>query len=131
MLQGIPHDQVNFYWQQVLPFIERALKESQGDYTSTDIYLALRERDMQLWVWVEKDQITSVLVTQILSYPEKNVCLLFLGAGDGIEYWKDDETVFSWARDNNCQEAEIVGRKGWGRALDGWKETATHFRRAL
>lgn len=130
MLLGIPHDQVNFYWGQCAPFIERALDESPKDFTLTDIYLAVCERNMQLWVWIEDERILAVLVTEVVKYPQKTVCLMLLGAGSKIVSWIDDETIYEWARDQGCDEMEIYGRKGWGRAL-GWKAIATHFRREL
>lgn len=134
MLHGIAWDQIDFVWPQCLPLLDKGLIESQNDFSELDIYDALKSRDMQLWVWSEKDQITCVLVTTILRYPQKFICQMLVMGGTGMEDWKDDacEEFYAWARSNNCDSIDIHGRKGWGRALgDGWQEINTHFRRKL
>ena len=131
MLTGILSSDLDEFWHKVRPLIQRAIDESDGDYLIDDIYEALWLRDMQLWVWYQDGEIIGALVTEILDRPENRVCTLVLGGGAGLDFWKNDTTIYRWAKGNGCSSVEIHGRKGWGRVLSGWKETSTNFRRDL
>lgn len=131
MLEGILSTDLDSIWETVKPFIEQALEESPNDYTSQDIYEAVLLRDMQLWVWKENEKIIAALVTELRDFPRKKICTLVLGAGAGLDIWKDDDAIFRWAKERGCHSVEIFGRRGWGKALTGWREVDTHFRRDL
>lgn len=131
MLHGVPAGQLEAHWHVVLPHIERALESGAGDYKPADVFREIKARDAQLWVWAEKDRVKAACVTKVIQYPQKKVCLIMLGAGDGLKQWRDDGTIEAWARGNGCTELEIYGRRGWGRALDGWDEIHTHFRKVI
>ena len=104
------------YW------IEQALKHSGGTHDLVDIFQGIAERKYQL-----KKKKKGCLVTEILEYPKKKVCHVFLGAGEMNQLTDMHESVIAWAKQLKCTELTISGRKGWVRALKnhGWKEAQT------
>ncbi len=104
------------YW------LEEALKYSGGTHDLVDIFQGIAERKYQFWP-AEK----GCLVTEILQFPKKKVCHVFLGAGEMNQLKDMHESVIFWAKKLNCTELTISGRKGWVKALKshGWKEAQT------
>jgi len=62
-------------------------------------------------------------VTEIVTYPRKKVCNIFLGGGDKSEIIALHPQIEAWAKENGCLALTISGRKGWIRQLaeKGWK----------
>jgi|TARA_R110000796_G_scaffold2884_1_gene11147 hypothetical protein len=87
--------------------------------TVSDIYQFVMDGTWMLWVCQIPDtkEITSVLVTEFIHYPQVcNLRVVFLSGDD--EDWAYGIKVFEdFARINDCSEVEILGRKGWERVL--------------
>jgi hypothetical protein len=131
MLHGIKSTYVDLYWGEIEPFVKSALDTSCGDYSIENVYYAIKNQDMQLWAWVEKDTIVAAAITSIVIYPLKKVCLIQLAGGSAMSEWKNESLIEDWATAHGCTEMEIYGRRGWLRALKDWKEVFTHFRKRL
>ena len=108
-------DEVNDeIWDVVEPNVQRALDRNQGDMDAADVRRFVERNDMQLWVSPQ-----CVGVTQIIQYPKKRVFMLFLGAGDDLEEFKQCvDQLHDYARQIGCDAVEIQGRKGWEKVLD-------------
>jgi hypothetical protein len=123
-VQVDPED-LEFIWSQVEPQISRAL---EGSYSSYDIMKYIKENRMQLWIsW--NDGIEASFVTEVCDYPQIRVMRWVLAGGSNIENWLNPmkEKVESWAKKNNCQRLEIVGRKGWTKILRDYEPQAVYF----
>ena len=102
------------------PTIEHMLtRVADEKVTVSDIYQFVMDGTWMLWVCQIPDtkEITSVLVTEFIHYPQvTNLRVVFLSGDD--EDWAYGIKVFEdFARINDCSEVEILGRKGWERVL--------------
>lgn len=132
MLHGIPHDQIDNVWGKVAPILQRAVDKSQHDYAIQDIYAALKQRDMQLWVWVENDAIEACCITQIISYPRRRICQMPFIAGNKMKNWlSTEETIVAWAKERGCSQFEGFARDGWLRVLKNWSKVWNTIRRDI
>lgn len=104
------------------PVLERALARMEGLMSSDDVLELLRKDEAQFWPYGE-----SCAVTELIRYPAGTLCRIWLGAGDLDELRIVEEMIRRWAKQQGCLGTEIVGRDGWGRALDGYRKVASVF----
>jgi hypothetical protein len=129
VITQVPVEDLEFIWSQVKPQIEKAL---DGSYSSYDILEYIKQNRMQLWIsW--NDGIEASFVTEVCDYPQLRVMRWVLAGGSNMESWLDLVTskVEDWAKRNNCQRLEIVGRKGWTKVLRDYKPQAVYFVKEL
>lgn len=108
-------------WPAVWPLIEKALDKTWASnyYNEYDVYQAILDRDMQLWVCVVDNTVTAALVTQVLEYPRvKTFDILFVG-GDNVDKWLNEawEELKLFGKSHNCKYMRGFGRAGWQRKL--------------
>lgn len=97
--------------------VERAVAY-QDTHTLGDVAREIIDGKAQHWRG-EKSEI----VTEIKSFPLMKVCRIWLAGGDMDELVNVMlPDVEAWAKDNGCARVEIVGRKGWKRALPEYRE---------
>jgi len=129
VITQVPVEDLEFIWSQVKPQIEKAL---DGSYSSYDILEYIKQNRMQLWIsW--NDGIEASFVTEVCDYPQLRVMRWVLAGGSNMESWLDLVTskVEDWAKRNNCQRLEIVGRKGWTKVLRDYEPQAVYFVKEL
>lgn len=129
VITQVPVEDLEFIWSQVKPQIEKAL---DGSYSSYDILEYIKQNRMQLWIsW--NDGIEASFVTEVCDYPQLRVMRWVLAGGSNMESWLDlvASKVEDWAKRNNCQRLEIVGRKGWTKVLRDYKPQAVYFVKEL
>jgi hypothetical protein len=134
VFEGILSKDVPTVWGRVAPILQRAIDLSQGDYLAKDVYHALKAKDMQLWVWREGQEISTVWITQILNYPQRKVCQLLFVAGSGLrQKLATEETFVQWAKAQGCTQCELGGRDGWLRVLAprNWFKVWTTMRKDI
>ena len=126
---GIGANQVYEFWHMVEPLIEKALEYSDGKYEIWDIFNSIESKEMQLWLVTEDKKIIGCGVTQIVVYPQKNICLIVLLAGEDFDKWAHFlNEVKEWAKDIGCKSIETYGRPGWERKLKNWTKIHTVLR---
>lgn len=100
----------------------RALEYAGGTHTLDDVWEAIKEGKLQLWLGPH-----SVLVTEVQSYPQHKTLHFFLGGGVMEEIRAMYPVVMAWGRDEmGCTKASLAGRPGWTRSFlvaDGWKSS--------
>ena len=134
ILTGVPSTHVDQLWPYIVPLILRGLAESDGRYKPDDILVDLLTGDKQLWIEGD-DRVTAICITNIITGPRRKRLTLFLCAGDGV-IQRLPETlpvIEAWAKEQGCDQAEIVGRREWVRVLadSGYLEGATILRKDL
>ncbi len=104
-------------WPHVVDHIKRAIDRG-SDYTLEQIFDGLITRDFQLWT-SQSETIEAALVTAIQDDATGRFCLLLAAGGENMDAWLDFIGVIEeWARDHNCHEMRIYGRRGWAKVLD-------------
>lgn len=107
-------------WLRCSRWIEDALEYAHGSHTLGDVWDAVERGDAQFWP-AEK----AGLVTEIIDYPQRRTLRFWLAGGD-LETLKIlEEQAIEWSKEWGCTAAEIIGRRGWIRALDGYEEAGT------
>jgi len=117
-------DDVFKVWKDIKKYIERSCKRSNGRHKAT------------LWIAFEEDQnvIKGCVITTFIYYPT-GLKMLHISqlAGKNMEDWIEvgRPILNSWAKDNQCDGIEAMGRKGfahWSTKKDeNWQASHVHF----
>lgn len=109
------------------PWIEAALKRDViATHDAEDVWELIKAGHAQLWPTPN-----SVVVTKIDAYPKARVLTFWVAGGKLKEIRFTEAQVYAWARVAGCTFAAIAGRRGWARALKGYKETGSIVVRKL
>jgi hypothetical protein len=117
-------DDISMVWDDVVVFIDEALKHGEGELKSEDLILPLSQGEQRLWVALEDGKIIAAMITEIIPYPRKRVLRIITIAakdGHGMEKWYDFlPMVEGFALNNGCSSLEAWTRKGMARKLKDW-----------
>ena len=110
---------VDVFWDKVEHWIESATKQSKGRHTLESTRKLLLSGNMEMFLVLVNKAICAVYVVQKTFYPAKSVLsILFCGGSKVIKNIKKIENFFiNYAKQKGCEALEIIGRKGWGRAI--------------
>lgn len=101
----------------LIPAIER-----EGTHTERDVFDRIVDGHAQLW-----SASASACVTELVEYPRRKVCRVWLGGGDLDEMVEVlCPAVQAWAREHGCSRAEVNGRR-WCRLLGGQESYITRI----
>lgn len=107
-------------WERCSGFMQDALKYAQNSHTLDDVLRLVLVGDAQFW---PADK--AALVTEIIDYPQRRTLRFWLAGGDLETLLGLEKEAMEWSKHWNCVASEIVGRRGWMRALDGYEIAAT------
>lgn len=96
--------------------IEAALEHAHESHTIYDVLDAIKENRAQFFPLPN-----SAIVTEIVDYPQRSVCRIWLAGGDMDELLEAEKMIARWAKGIGCTGMEIIGRKGWERKLKDYK----------
>jgi hypothetical protein len=123
-------------WKYVDKFLERSCKRSNGRHTIDTIYKQLIDNHANLWVVYNTDEdiVKGCVITNFVLYPTglKMLNILQL-SGKNMEDWMETgkPILFDWAKKNNCNGVEAVGREGMSNWLTDkdtkWKKNNLFF----
>ena len=118
-IKQVDRECVDVFWDKVKNWIYSAAKQSKGRHTLKTTYNLLKDGQMTMFLITHNKAISAVYVVQKVFYPAKQVlCILFCGGSRVIKNIKKIESFFSsYAKKNQCDGLEIIGRKGWGKAI--------------
>lgn len=111
--------------------IEKVLNVGRGEHRPKDVFDALTEGAMTLWVAPSRHNIAAMAITEIARYPQYRTCRVILGAGKLDLIVKNIEPIEDWARTRGCVAVEMNGRAGWERILTDWQKTHIVLRKDL
>lgn len=106
-------------FERLAHHIDNALAYSNDSHTSIDVLDAIKTGNAQFFPLQN-----SVIVTEIVDYPQKSVCRIWLAGGDMDELIEAEKKVCEWAKDIGCHGIEINGRKGWERQLKDYRASS-------
>lgn len=107
-------------FERLAHHIDAALAYSGDTHSSLDVLDAIKQGKAQFFPLEN-----SVIVTEIVDYPKKAVCRIWLAGGDMGELIKAEKELVKWAKDHGCSGMEIIGRKGWERQLKDYSPAST------
>ena len=123
----VSDEDIDFIWEECEPLIDSALKHSEGELISSDVYEQLINGAMQLWVAMEYGETIAAMITQVISYPRKRVLrVITLGGkdGSGLDKWYMFlDMVEGFALRTACSALEAWTRKGMARKLKDWNHS--------
>jgi hypothetical protein len=123
----VSDEDIDFIWEECEPLIDSALKHSEGELISSDVYDQLINGAMQLWVAMEYGETIAAMITQVISYPRKRVLrVITLGGkdGSGLDKWYMFlDMVEGFALRTGCSALEAWTRKGMARKLKDWNHS--------
>lgn len=110
--------------------IEAALKYADDSHSFEDIVRGIEDGQLQFWPGPN-----SVIITEILTYPNYRALNFFLAGGDITELEAMYTPIEDWAQARGCDRAILTGRKGWERSFltktQGWRSTLTVYEKKL
>lgn len=108
--------------------IEQALRHAGGTHSFEDVAAGVADGRFQFWPAPH-----SVVVTEILQFPQRKVAHCFLAAGRMEEIQIQRRWLEDWARMCGCESVTIAGRSGWERVLgpDGYEKAAVLLEKKL
>jgi hypothetical protein len=94
------------------PWIAAALEYSGGTHTLDDIAEGVARGLFQFWPGR-----TSVIITEIITYPRLRACHYFLVGGTLEELALMRPEIEAWAKQLGCSRMTTAGRRGWLRTF--------------
>ncbi len=103
--------------------LARALEYTGGTHTLDDVWEGVLDGRFQLWTGPG-----SIVVTELLAYPQCRTLHFFLAAGKMEELTAMYPAILEWGKALGCSKASLAGRPGWTRGFlqrEGWR--ASHL----
>ena len=108
--------------EDVAPLIEKVKEHTEGEFEADDYLEPLTHGDMQLWIATEDNNMHSAMITQIVTYPQKQILRVISIAGsDFKKLYEFNDMVESFAIRTGCSGMELWGRRGWKKLLPDWE----------
>lgn len=109
-------------WERCKHWIEDAIAYNGRTMTIDDVEAGIVSGKYQFL-----PDSASAMVIEIADLPRKKLVNFLLAGGDLNQLQKAEQKVTKWARQVGLDGAMIIGRRGWGKALEGYKEAATVY----
>lgn len=106
--------------------IEPALNYSGNAFSWHDVLDRVASGKAKIW-----NNGDAAGVTEVLNFPQKRVCNVWLAGGRMESLLSMLDDVLVWAKENNCSEVTVQGRKGWQRILPGFSMRNVELVRAI
>jgi hypothetical protein len=114
-------------YNRVWPWLEKAAKRFGNTHTKEHVLQRILDGRAQLWT-----ERNAALVTSIERYDSGYVEVRgWLGGGSIAGLKTIEKRVEVWAKSIGAQRLTILGRRGWLRALTGWRELAVLMAKEL
>ena len=107
-------------WDRCAPFIEAALAHANGTHSLADVLRLVAEGEAQFWPFED-----AAIVTEIVRYPQRTILRFWLAGGKLQTLLNAEPEVIVWSKQWGCNGVEIIGRRGWNRALNDYKSNST------
>jgi len=126
----VPPKDVHLLWPQAGPLIRAAIERTDlSDFA--DIERDVLAGDQILWLALS-DHIEAAATTHLIKTRGKPVLVITACAGDHRERWMPLlASIEKYAKDEGASRVRIYGRKGWSRALTGYRVEHVIMERAL
>jgi predicted Fe-S protein YdhL (DUF1289 family) len=109
--------------------LQRALNFAGDTHALEHVARAVKDGEANWWQGDRSD-----IITEFYEYPlSGRACRVWLASGDMAECLRMYDDIEDWARANNAERMEIVGRPGWRRVMAGrgFTEAGVALRKGL
>jgi hypothetical protein len=108
--------------------LNQALTDAGGTATIDDLIAQARDGRVRIF-----HRAHSLAITEILGFPQKNVCNVVACAGRLPEILEMEPEIEAFAREHDCAFMVTHGRSGWGRVgrKTGWVPVSMRFQKSL
>lgn len=122
LFSGVTTDQLQYVWPAVQPLVKKFLDTDPGLFEPQDILAALFNKDMQLWVTLDKEnnnKIIGAIVTEIVDYPRMRVLRIFGLGGKDFSDWIHlaDKELSAFQQHVGAKRMEAFVRPGLAKIL--------------
>lgn len=124
-------EQIDSLWPEFGHHIERLERET--GLLASQIRDDLKVAKQQLWGF-QTEVITGVAITNVYKTARGSVCEIYGACGTESAPGQIDaiyEAIEKWANDIGCTRMRVLGRKGWKRRLNGYRETGIILEKEL
>ena len=130
--QIVQPEDIAYIWEEVAPLLHTVREHTEGELETDDFLEPLTHGDMQLWIATEGSTVHGVMVTQLVTYPQKKILRIISLAGDNFEELREfQEMIEAFAVKTGCTALEMWGRKGWKKLLPDWEDTYVVYTKDL
>lgn len=112
-------EDIDVLWGMVEPLIEKGLEHTLGGWNVDDIYRALHDRNVRLWItYTDDGKILAAAICEIRKFPQRTVAYILIAAGKDIELWEAHyESIGEWAMENGADVLVAYTRPGIAKRL--------------
>jgi hypothetical protein len=121
-------DELGEFWPTIIKFLGMI----DADWTTDQVYEAIKDKKAQVWGMVDGGVVTVIWITRIEKARDL-YGLVWIAAGQGLEkglplFLSETER---WFKEMGCKEVRLLGRRGWKRVLPGYEESRIELRKKL
>lgn len=125
-----PPEIVLQHWDDVAPFLQRAVDYSNGELSVDILKQRVAERDVVVATVFDDGKLISVISFDTLNFETGMKALnIQCAGGERIDEWYEDieKIANELAKKNGCSHVYIIGREGWMRKMKhlGYKTVHT------
>jgi len=112
---AIHPNEVDHIWDQVVGYLQRALKYDLGQSDIEEIYKQIKSGHQLLLLVVDDSRIIAAVTAIIMD----DRCNIVLAGGEAVEEWEDLilDNIRILAKEQGANRITITGRQGWARRL--------------
>lgn len=129
---GIRSADVHRVAPELMPLL-REFEEQTCVAVAEEVIEQAKRRASQLWTYHDGEKLRCVVATTVNEGVRRKGCLVWVCVGH--EFLELATGVLSaienWAQSIGCTHVEIVGRKGWGRVIEGYRRAAVVLEKRL
>jgi hypothetical protein len=128
----VPVTHLHLVLHDTMKLLRPAIERSNGRWTVEDVMATLFAGQSQLWLSVRDGKPEAALVGKIVNYPRMNVYFVHFLGGCGMRKWyRLLPEIERWAKLHGCSELDMMGRKGFLRALKDWSPSWVCMRKPI
>lgn len=122
-------------WPRITPHLTKLCDRHGRDrWTEADLLAECQSGHKQLWIACDPSDVYCACLTEIVNCPQGRWGRVVALGGHDMRRWIEGlRTIEAWMKGRGCIGVEIIGRKGWERALarDGYMAESVMLSRRL
>lgn len=134
-ITAIPKLYLSTVFPVIAHFIQEAISVSYDGLTLGDLYAQLLRDHAVLWVVMDADEPVAACITEIRKPHDVRILTIVALGGKRMQLWFGDllSAIEQFAKLEQCQVIEAIGRKGWKRAAArfGYHDSHTVVKKEL